>query len=66
MSLIKCTYMHFLGFYSHVVFKALYAHLQVQYLSYIVKGFFSSGLMIKDKQINFREPNLDMFQKKQS
>jgi len=38
----------FVGFLYCVVFEALYAHLQVQYLSYKVKGFFSSGLMIKD------------------
>jgi len=58
--------MHLLGFYTRVVFEALYAHLQVQYLSHKVKGFFYSGLMIKDKQINFREPKLDTFEKKQS
>jgi hypothetical protein len=51
----------FVGILYCVVFEALYAHLQVQYLSYKVKGFFSSGLMIKDKKINFREPKLNMF-----
>jgi hypothetical protein len=58
--------MHLLGFYIHVVFEALYAHLQVQYLSYKVNGFFSTELMIKYKQINFKEKKLDMFEKKQS
>jgi hypothetical protein len=57
--------MHLLGFYTQVVFETLYAHLQVQYLSHKIKGFFYSGLMIKDKQINFREPKLDMFEEKQ-
>jgi hypothetical protein len=58
--------MHLLGFYTHVVFETLCAHLQIQYLSCKVKRIFSSGLMIKDKQINFREPKLDMFREKQS
>jgi hypothetical protein len=58
--------MHLLGFYTHVVFETLCAHLQIQYLSCKVKGIFSSGLMIKEKQINFREPKLDMFREKQS
>jgi hypothetical protein len=53
--------MHLLGFYIHVVFEALYAHL-----SYKVNGFFSTELMIKYKQINFKEKKLDMFEKKQS
>ncbi len=55
--LIKCTYMHLLGFYTRVVFEALYAHLQVQYLSYKVKGFFFSGLMIKDKKLILESQN---------
>ncbi len=42
--------MHLLGFYTHVVFEALCAHLQIQYLSCKVKGFFSIGLMIKEKK----------------
>jgi hypothetical protein len=58
--------MHLLGFYTHVVFEALCAHLQIQYLICKVKGIFFSGLMIKKKQINFKEPQLDMFREKQS
>jgi hypothetical protein len=58
--------MHLLGFYTYVVFEALCAHLQIQYLSCKVKGFFSIGLMIKKKKINFRKPKLDMFSKTQS
>jgi hypothetical protein len=49
--------MHLLGFYTRVVFEALYAHLQVQYLSYKVKGFFFSGLMIKDKKLILESQN---------
>jgi hypothetical protein len=36
--------MHLLGFYIHVVFETLCIHLQIQYLSCKIKGFFSSGL----------------------
>jgi hypothetical protein len=42
--------MHLLGFYTHVVFEALCAHLQIQYLSCKVKRFFSIGLMNKEKK----------------